>query len=542
MMFFLAISITSCQRDELIESISLNEHYNGREADQINQRSFNQVDCGFNDAFCKKRDNRILAYHEPLKPCDWPCFTEGGNEENLNSRSILPVKIFDGTTAIFYDDGNDKYFIINSSHRAFQGKVIQRVIPNNVLNLLSVNYRDITDGSKVLEDIQSNNLISLTSIDGGKFRIDTNNNEGTTSSLIRYCDYYRSSDVDLFITTFFDENVDFGEVADLISEAYAAAQNNSECSISGYTEMGQSKCRYNCIKPRCIVDYILNSFTDDATKKSIQARYLSTVLNLTNDEAFWLENKANKETVSRIYNSLNQELNLNICEKEDCGLAGGYHEYIKRTMSGETLTASETSKLLEKFSRLYCHDTDIYNCFRDYQQNLVGNYGETTLMTISDCNPYQIPPVQLPACAESFPFTEITGTYYAQTDFINLGFWSESNPFNHVSFCLPNLCIQVPKQNSLGITFSEEQAAELVANAFDEARISVYYEVKANNIKLSAVAKIAFINFLNSELADAFLVTPSSVSVNQLPCNNGATTANFGVSIAGFCPTAGECI
>ena len=356
MLFLLGIVITSCQRDELIELMPDKEyHISDRETNQINLRSFNQVDCGFNDAFCEKRDNRVLAHQEPVEPCQWPCFTGGGSDGSSSSKIILPVEIFDGTTAVYYDDGVDKYFIINSTHRAFVGKTVERKVSNDILQLLTINYRDITDGAKVLEDVQSSNLVSLTTLDDGKFRINTNNEGGTTSALIQLCDYYRTSDVALFITTFFDENVDFGEVVDLISEAYDAASNDSECSISGYTGTSYSKCRYNCIDPRCIVDHILNSFTDENTKNSIVARYIATTLNLPTEEAQWLENNANISFITDLYNQLGSDLDYGECDNEDCSMQYSIETIIGLEMSGQSSTMS-ISEQFEFYANLYCCD------------------------------------------------------------------------------------------------------------------------------------------------------------------------------------------
>lgn len=80
---------------------------------------------------------------------------------------VLPVKIFDGTTAVFLEDNNEAYFLINSEHPAFEGKTIERNIPNGIRALLDIEYRDISDGTKLLEDIKNSTRININSINQG---------------------------------------------------------------------------------------------------------------------------------------------------------------------------------------------------------------------------------------------------------------------------------------------------------------------------------------------------------------------------------------
>lgn len=142
--------ITSCQRDEIKEEIVVKNH------PEIQLRSYNQEDCGFINSFCEKRSNYVVAVHElePFASCpNPPCFVGGG--EDGSSMRIMPVKIFDGSTAVYIEDDTEAYFMINSEHPAFEGKTVERVVPNEIRALLDIEYRDISDGTKLIEDIQS---------------------------------------------------------------------------------------------------------------------------------------------------------------------------------------------------------------------------------------------------------------------------------------------------------------------------------------------------------------------------------------------------
>ena len=55
----------------------------------------------------------------------------------------------------------------------------------------------------------------------------------------------------------------------------------------------------------------------------------------------------------KVNNGLLSNQNFSRCDNEDCGMAGGYHELIKRKMAGETLTADETEGL---FGIFLCHE------------------------------------------------------------------------------------------------------------------------------------------------------------------------------------------
>ena len=111
----------------------------------------------------------------------------------------------------------------------------------------------------------------------------------------------------------------------------------------------------------------------DYQKRVIVSRYIEETLGLTDDEQNWLTLNDQSNLVYEIYNGLLTNQNLGRCDKEDCGIAGGYHELIKQRMAGETLTAEETEGLLEFFSVLSCDDPSIYSCFREAQQNPDGD-------------------------------------------------------------------------------------------------------------------------------------------------------------------------
>lgn len=279
LLLLVGLFITSCQRDEIEEDFEI------KNQSEVQLRSYNQEDCGFINSFCEKRSNHVIAVHEPLEPCEWPCFTRGG-DDGSTSMKILPVQIFDGTTAIYLDDGIEKYFLIESDHAAFKGKTIEKVVPNEIRVLLDIEYRDLSDGTKVLEDIQSSGQVSITSTNNVAYNINPTGGGDTVSALVRYCDYYRTSDVESFIEVFFDESTDQSHIRGFIEDVFENAENNLDCSIEGYTGPAYSKCRYNCIDPRCVVDYLLdiNAGLSDYQKNVLVSRYLGEAIGLTDQE------------------------------------------------------------------------------------------------------------------------------------------------------------------------------------------------------------------------------------------------------------------
>ena len=344
-----SLFITSCQTDEIDDSLEIENQ------SEIELRSYNQEDCGFVDAFCEKRSKYVVAVHEPFEPCKWPCFTGGG--EDGSSMRIIPAKIFDGSTAVFVEDENEAYFVINTKHRAFEGITIEREVPNEIRALLDIDYRDISDGTKLLDDIQSSGQVSISSVNNSALNINSIDGGGTVSALVRYCDYYRTSDVESFIDVFFDEDVDYDYIRDIVDSAFEEASNDENCSIRGFTGSDYSKCRYNCIDPRCIVDYLLDplSFLDEQEQQRIVARYLGSTLNLTQEEQNWLAEEANLSFVSDLYNQLGTELSLGECENEDCSMRYSVETLIGLEMSGQTSTMNNLEQF-DFYANLYCCD------------------------------------------------------------------------------------------------------------------------------------------------------------------------------------------
>ena len=97
--------------------------------------------------------------------------------------------------------------------------------------------------------------------------------------------------------------------------------------------------------------------------------FLSQNLGLTTEETDWLSDNANLFVPAEVYEGLFSMQNLGRCGEEDKGLEGGYHEFIKQRMAGNTFTAQTTTSLLEFFSVMKCDAPELFDCFREAQQN-----------------------------------------------------------------------------------------------------------------------------------------------------------------------------
>lgn len=367
------ILYSSCQKNE-------NEiTQKNKPSTEIELRSYNQEDCGFIESFCEHRlADYVQAPHEikPIEECpELPCFT--AEDDDGSALKVLPVKIFDGTTAVYLEDDTVAYFIINTNHRAFTGKTIDRFIPNEVNALLDINYRDITDIQKVKEDIGASSEVYLSEYATGLFRVKstTTGGGGTTAALIRYCDYYRTSDVNSFIEVFFDEDVDYDYIRDIVESAFDQASDDIECQLDGTYGTGNSyeKCKYNCIDPRCIVDYFLDpdSFLSEEEQQRIVVRYLNEAIGLSDGDMDFSMDPTNFASIIEIYNDLHYSPDLTSCENADCSKGASSAAKIRLLTEGYSLTSDDKSTLDDFYAALYCQDPDTYECFteaRDFAQ------------------------------------------------------------------------------------------------------------------------------------------------------------------------------
>lgn len=151
------------------------------------------------------------------------------------------------------------------------------------------------------------------------------------------------------------------------------------------------------------------------------------------------------------------------------------------------------------------------------------------------------PELLIPSHVGSFPMTRVNESYYCQTNFINLGFWHEFNPSNFVTFCIPDLCIQIPYQNTEG-PFNIHDVPRNTKEAFDNTRRALLIMAWEETITTTAEGRVAFIQRLEEELASIFKVDILNVSVNQLNCNNGAESSNYGINLLGYKGSPDECI
>ena len=141
----------------------------------------------------------------------------------------------------------------------------------------------------------------------------------------------------------------------------------------------------------------------------------------------------------------------------------------------------------------------------------------------------------------SFPMTKIGDAYYCQTNFINLGFWHELNPWNWVSFCIPNLCIQVPTQNSDG-PFNIHEVPRNTVKAFDKTRKALLEMARIGTITTSAEGRSAFVTTFEDELRKIFDVNLLNVTANQNTCDNECNIANYGVDVKVGKASPAECV
>lgn len=166
------------------------------------------------------------------------------------------------------------------------------------------------------------------------------------------------------------------------------------------------------------------------------------------------------------------------------------------------------------------------------------------LITNDESANEQVPFIRFPTCEESFPFNDISNSYYVQVEHNNNLFYCELQPFTVLAFCMDVLCIEVPKQNTDG-PIDIEDAQLKTAFAYDETRKRIFEGLCDGSITTSAVAKANFPQMLAEELSYAFDVSPANVSVNHVPCTNGASVEDWTTRLptTSICTQAiGKCI
>ncbi len=348
--FLFAIFLfNACQKDELTSTLQTDS---SRKFTKTEFRSYNQEDCGFIDKFCEQKEFRVISYDEPIEPCPDGCFT-GGNGA-VSSLKIMPVKIIDGSIAVYIDDGTEQYFVTNSEYEAFDDFIEQLPVPQQITKLLEVNYRDIEDKTKVYEDILGHSSINATLDENGNLFLDYSIGGDVVSGKVKYCDYYRASDVESFLTVFFDETVDQSHIRGFIIDAFEEAETSCPTNFSG---SDLEACRYDCVDPRCIVDYLLdvNAGLSDYQKNVLVARYLGEAIGLTEEEINWLSLPSNNTVLMDVYNQLGSELSLGECENEDCSMSYSSQTIIGLEMDGQTSTMTNAEQY-EFYANLFCCD------------------------------------------------------------------------------------------------------------------------------------------------------------------------------------------
>lgn len=334
----LGVLIPSCQKD--------GDDAYGHDSPQVYQRSYNQEDCGFTDSFCEQQFIYAISSPQEIQPLIV-------NDDE--TAFALPVNLFDGSVAIEYSDGDQTIYVIETDDERLLSISNQELVPSKIQGLLEIDYRNIEDGNKVIEDITNSEGYNLHNVgSSGTYKLSSNTESEEVEALVIFaCDYYRASNVQLFLNVFFQQ-FDASQIEGFVEDAYAYAESNSECLLRGSDENG---CRYNCIDPRCIVDYMLeiDAGFGDSQKQTLLVRYLSETLGLTDEEQHFLGLSENYNFLTEIYNQLGTELNLGECDNEDCSMRYSVETLIGLEMSGQTSTMSN-SEQFEFYANLYCCD------------------------------------------------------------------------------------------------------------------------------------------------------------------------------------------
>ena len=444
-LLLVGLFITSCQRDD--ELIAPNETLQG--SNQVELRSYNQIDCGFAENFCER---------EPKNPPVVALVSggDGGIKVSVKNSQyrIYPFEIFDGSTGVIVNDGSQSYIGHKSENSYLLSKTKGINLPIQLGIFLELNYQDNFDISNVSTKIEENIGLSNVGTTESPEYVLTDDIIGTDITWVKECDYILVSKVENFVSVFFDASTDQPHIEGFIEDAF----NSCPPAYPDYQADIPNRCLNYCIDPRCVVDYLLdiNAGLSDYQKRVLVSRYLEETLGLTDDEQNWLTLNDQSDLVYEIFNGLLTNQNLGRCDKEDCGMAGGYHELIKQEMAGETLTAEDTEGLLEFFSVMSCDDPVIFSCFREAQQNPDGDVAtflnEVIAMTQSESN------FLVDGCDDLAPYTgrwewlatfnpvsvqevsdkleELGEEYWIQTidNATNVNWWWEASPTVNMDF------------------------------------------------------------------------------------------------------------
>ena len=351
----LGLILNSCEKDEIYFDESKGE------ITQTQQRSFNQLDCGFASNFCES---------EPEDPPVVALVSNGDGGINVRVENenylLYPYKLYDGSNAIIVNNGREIYVGHTSRNDYLLSKSIDGSIREQLNCIPSLDYEDDYSVENVKEKFEEMSILGNLGTPKNPVFDFTNVNGNCSISWVKECDVTLVSKVENFVSVFFDEG-DASHIEEFIEDAF----NSCPPAYPDFQSDIPNRCLNFCIDPRCVVDHLLDmeDGLSEFQKRVLISRYLQESMGLTDEEQNWLTLNDQSELISSIYNGLLSNQNLGRCENEDCGLAGGYHEIIKQGMKGKTLTSSESTELLEFFSVMSCDDPSIYSCFRESQQN-----------------------------------------------------------------------------------------------------------------------------------------------------------------------------
>lgn len=361
LLLLIGLFITSCEKDNMIDNIGIES------SGEIENRSYNQEDCGFAQNFCESEPRYPVAVAR----------VAGGNGGGVEvkvrdeSFSLLPFEIYDGSIGMVVNTGREVYI----GHRSDDDYLLSKsddVEMSGALNeILDIDYDD---------DYSRDNVVKLMEVELGTSNVGSSTEpvftlpergDKTDITWIKECEYILVSKVDNFIDVFFEQG-EASQIVGIIEDGFNACPP----AYPNYGGNIPNRCLNYCIDPRCVVDFIIDynsNALSDYQKRVMVSRYLQETIGLTDEQQNWLTFNDQSDLIFEIYDGLLTNQNLSRCNREDCGLAGGYHELIVQNMANETLTADETSDLLEFFSVMQCDDPTIFACFREAQQNPDGD-------------------------------------------------------------------------------------------------------------------------------------------------------------------------
>ncbi len=353
----LSLFYFSCAEDAIFEGLEDDP------IESIEARSYNQQDCGFIDAFCRKRKINTEYPNDP-NPQN-PSLTLGFQTVQNNKFGL--VRLIDGSIGMVYETDTSVLLLVSDTSEIYDEKAYQVIIPNEIADVLTLGYSNLSDNTSISNQINAHANLSTSSNSDGTITVTTTNPGTTTARAYPSCDYFWTSDVESFVEVFFEEGDAF-HVRGLVEDAFADAESNCPTNLSGsIPNMFGSSCVYSCVDPRCVVDYLLNLTIElnDYQKRVMVSRYLQEALGLTDAEQNWLTLGAQSSFVMDVYNQLGGDLNLGLCENEDCSMYGSQRNIIKLNKAGQSLSGSEVSDLISTYANVYCNNRNIYDYFLD---------------------------------------------------------------------------------------------------------------------------------------------------------------------------------